>query len=125
MFFLRGIRYVLIPFTRSMQHYKGVLVALLYMLTSVVLILFNKVALSVYDFPYIHVLTLLQVIDLALSLIESQALCSLSLMLGFKKLGLISFQDFSSKNFWATMPLGVSFVAYMILGMFAIQVVNM
>jgi len=45
-------------------------------------------------------------------------------MIVFKRLGLINYKNFSWKFFFLALPLGISFILYMVFGMLAIRLVN-
>lgn len=83
-----------------------------YMATSIALILFNKAAFAIYDFNSPNLLTL------------SQAVCSTILLLTFKQNKLIEFSAFSWTNFRKMLPLSLSFLAYMVSGMFSMKQVS-
>jgi len=82
------------------------------MLTSILLIVFNKAALSYYSFGAPNVLTL------------AQNVCSLVLLVSFRRAALIDFHAFSTRNLRKMVPLGLTFILYMVLGMIAMKVVN-
>jgi solute carrier family 35 protein len=83
------------------------------MAISILLILFNKATFSYYHFAAPNVLTL------------SQNVCSLVFLLACKQARLVEFHDFSVKNLRKMLPLGLTFIAYMVFGMIAMKVVNM
>jgi hypothetical protein len=84
----------------------------LYMLVSILLIVFNKAALSYYAFGAPNVLTL------------AQNVCSLVFLIGCRRLQLIDFHNFSPRNLRKMVPVGLTFILYMVFGMIAIKVVN-
>eukprot|EP01135_Chromosphaera_perkinsii_P004227 Nk52_evm16s272 gene=Nk52_evmTU16s272 len=92
--------------------YAGGLAAGTYMLVSVLLILFNKAVLSRYSFKYPNILTMLQCIT------------SIFLLRLFKWYRMIDLPDFSKAKFKILLPLNAAFIFYMVLGMIAIDVVE-
>ena len=118
--------------------YEGIAAAFAYMGSSVALILFNKMALSVYEFPHVNIVILMQLI------------LSSSLLMGMKRLSLITFYNkikmpledddegrvpeekddprekilISTQTLKQTFPLSLSYFMYLILGMFALRAVS-
>jgi len=86
--------------------------ALLYMLVSILLILFNKATFAYYDLGAPNILTL------------CQNICSFSALLICKRLGKLHFHDFNMHNFRRLLPVGLTFIAYMVFGMIAMKVVT-
>ncbi|KAL8206260.1 hypothetical protein R6Q57_009811 [Mikania cordata] len=109
------------PMTR-----KGVYAAISYMTCAVLLIMFNKAALSSYKFPCANVITLFQMI------------CSSVLLYGLRCRKIISFkvnnENQSTNNFpgifvpWktllTTLPLAVSYLLYMLVSMESVRGVS-
>lgn len=93
--------------------------ALLYMIVSILLIYFNKAAFSLYDFRCPNLLTLSQNVSSLLFLYLTKQYYSLK---GQKSP--MFYHDFSMTNFKKMLPLALSFLAYMILGMYAMKAVN-
>ncbi|KAJ7525445.1 hypothetical protein O6H91_17G051500 [Diphasiastrum complanatum] len=101
---------------------RGMLAALSYMACAVLLVMFNKAALSVYKFPCANVITLLQVI------------CSSALLYFLRSWNFITFTvevaDSPGKGFVPlrtirrTLPLSISYLLYMVAGMASIRGVN-
>ncbi|XWS17115.1 hypothetical protein CRYUN_Cryun33cG0040700 [Craigia yunnanensis] len=103
---------------------KGAHAALGYMLSAVLLVLFNKAALSSYSFPYVNVITLFQV------------LCSCAFLYAMKRWKIISFteepQSITSnpvtlvplKTLIHTLPLAVSYLLYMLITMESVRDIN-
>eukprot|EP00250_Pteridium_aquilinum_P002306 c12504_g1_i1 orf=163-1170(+) len=116
-------------FTKDESHRKhamsrrGIGAALAYMGCAVLLVMFNKAALSSYGFPCANVITLLQI------------LCSNALLFGLRSWNVINFgndprTDVSLKGFvplrtiLKTSPLSIAYLFYMIVGMASIRGVN-
>ena len=91
----------------------GLPIAAFYMLTAILLIYFNKAAFSYYNFSAPNLLTL------------SQSLCSLLLLSTARHYSLLSYQPFTLANFRLLVPISLSFVAYMVLGMLAMKLVSL
>lgn len=103
---------------------KGAYAALSYMLCAVLLVMFNKAALSSYNFPSANVITLLQMI------------CSTSLLYVLKRWKVITFlvgdprsSTYSGsfvplKTLLHTLPLSLSYLLYMLAGMESVRGVN-
>ncbi|OMO57736.1 hypothetical protein COLO4_35141 [Corchorus olitorius] len=104
---------------------KGRYAALGYMVSAVLLVLFNKAALSSYSFPYANVITLFQMI------------CSCALLYAMKSWKIISFtederQSITSnpvtlvpmKTLFHTLPLAVSYLLYMLITMESVRGIN-
>ena len=91
----------------------GLPIAAFYMLTAILLIFFNKAAFSYYAFSAPNLLTL------------SQSLCSLLLLSTARHYSLLSYQSFTLANFRLLVPISLSFVAYMVLGMLAMKLVSL
>nr|XP_043619045.1 UDP-N-acetylglucosamine transporter UGNT1-like [Erigeron canadensis] len=115
-------RHVSSPMTR-----KGIYAAISYMACAVLLILFNKAALSSYKFPCANVITLFQMV------------CSSVLLYTLKCRKIISFRansenHQSSKNFpgifiplntlITTLPLAISYLLYMLVSMESVRGVS-
>ena len=83
------------------------------MLTAILLIYFNKAAFSYYHFAAPNLLAL------------SQSLCSLLLLSTARHYGLLTYQPFSLATFRLLLPISLSFVAYMVLGMLAMKLVSL
>lgn len=106
------------PMTR-----RGLMVALSYMACAVLLVMFNKAALSSYKFPCANVITVMQMI------------VSTSLLYVLRKLDIIKFTDDSPdraafKRFVPlrilreTSPLSIAYLFYMVVGMASIRGVS-
>lgn len=106
----------------AMTH-RGIIAALSYMGCAVLLVMFNKAALSSYGFPSANVITLLQII------------CSVVLLFGLRSWNIITFgrdprTDLSLKGLvpyqtiLKTSPLSIAYLFYMIVGMASIRGVN-
>ncbi|MCO5597242.1 hypothetical protein L7F22_051318 [Adiantum nelumboides] len=102
---------------------KGITAASAYMGCAVLLVMFNKAALSSYGFPCANVITLLQI------------LCSNILLYGLRSWNLVNFgkdprTDLLLKGFipyqtlLKTSPLSIAYLFYMIVGMASIRGVN-
>jgi len=91
----------------------GLFAACLYMFVAVGLILTNKSTQSTYRFSYPNVITLLQNI-----------FSILLLLIGKRKKLIPSLQPFCIKNLIIMLPVGLSFVFYMIFGMISIAIVS-
>ncbi|KAL5697931.1 UDP-N-acetylglucosamine transporter ugnt1 [Ranunculus cassubicifolius] len=104
---------------------RGVYAAISYMSCAVLLVMFNKAALSSYSFPCANVITLFQMI------------CSTSLLYAMKRWRLISFtssepravSDHTTnlvplKTLVHTLPLSISYLLYMLASMESIRGVN-
>ncbi|KAF4367013.1 hypothetical protein G4B88_013571 [Cannabis sativa] len=104
---------------------KGAYAAVSYMVSAVLLVLFNKAALSSYRFPYANVITLFQMIS------------SLALLYTLKLWKIISFtvepQNNTNKNpatliplktLVYTLPLAISYLLYMLVTMESVRVVS-
>ncbi|KAK1370182.1 UDP-N-acetylglucosamine/UDP-glucose/GDP-mannose transporter [Heracleum sosnowskyi] len=113
------------PTRRSPMTPRGVYAALSYMTCAVLLVLFNKAALSSYKFPCANVITLFQMIS------------STSFLYALRRRKLISFSvgeslagtDASTKlvpvkTLIHTLPLALSYLLYMIVSMESIRGVN-
>lgn len=116
-------------FTKDESHRKaamsrrGIVAALAYMGCAVLLVMFNKAALSSYGFPCANVITLLQI------------LCSNVLLFGLRSWNVITFgkdprTELSLKGLvpyqtiLKTSPLSIAYLFYMIVGMASIRGVN-
>ncbi|KAK8952827.1 putative sugar phosphate/phosphate translocator [Platanthera guangdongensis] len=103
---------------------RGAYAALSYMFCAVLLVMFNKAALSSYNFPSANVITLLQMI------------CSTSLLFILKRWKIITFlvgDPWSSTNSGSfvppktllhTLPVSLSYLLYMLAGMESVRGVN-
>ena len=91
----------------------GLPIAGFYMLTAILLIYFNKAAFSYYNFSAPNLLTL------------SQSLCSLLLLSTARHSTLLTYQPFTLANFQLLLPISLSFVLYMVLGMLAMKLVSL
>ncbi|KAL2620066.1 hypothetical protein R1flu_000271 [Riccia fluitans] len=104
---------------------RGALVALSYMGCAVMLVMFNKAALSSYSFPCANVITVLQMI------------CSTALLFLLRSLNVITFAgegngvvDLAADGFVPmrtlkrTAPLSIAYLFYMVVGMASIRGVN-
>jgi len=106
-----------------MSH-RGAMVALSYMVCAVLLVMFNKAALSSYKFPCANVITVLQMI------------VSTTLLYVLRKLDIIKFTEDTLDNKAAfkkfvplrilrqTSPLSIAYLFYMVVGMASIRGVN-
>ena len=83
------------------------------MLTAILLIYFNKAAFSYYNFSAPNLLTL------------SQSLCSLVLLSTARHYNLLTYQPFNFNNFRTLLPISLSFLVYMVLGMLAMKLVSL
>eukprot|EP01102_Stenamoeba_stenopodia_P013646 TRINITY_DN4459_c0_g1_i1.p1 TRINITY_DN4459_c0_g1~~TRINITY_DN4459_c0_g1_i1.p1 ORF type:complete len:327 (+),score=41.22 TRINITY_DN4459_c0_g1_i1:258-1238(+) len=103
---------------------RGMIAAGSYMATSVALIVFNKIALSVYHFPYANFITMLQM------------LLSLLLLIPLRKFDLISFHIESNlvepspllmigwSSLRGSAVISGAYLLYLVLGMFALRGVS-
>ncbi|XP_022754170.1 uncharacterized protein LOC111302604 [Durio zibethinus] len=104
---------------------KGAHAALGYMFSAVLLVLFNKAALSSFSFPYGNVITLFQI------------LCSCAFLYAMKRWKIISFtegepQSITSnpvtlvplKTLFHALPLAVSYLLYMLITMESVRGIN-
>ncbi|KAJ4709043.1 UDP-sugar transporter like [Melia azedarach] len=104
---------------------RGVYAAVSYMATAVLLVMFNKAALSSYSFPCANVITLFQM------------LCSCSILYAMKCLKIISFTAgephnisynpatfVKFKTLVHTLPLALSYLLYMLVTMEAVRGIN-
>ncbi|KDP30255.1 hypothetical protein JCGZ_17037 [Jatropha curcas] len=104
---------------------KGAYAAISYMASAVLLVMFNKAALSSYSFPYANVITLLQ------------TLCSCTFLYVMKKWKIISFTAGEShgktnnpvqfvpiKTLFRTLPLAFSYLLYMLVTMESVRSIN-
>ncbi|XP_061360448.1 UDP-N-acetylglucosamine transporter UGNT1-like [Gastrolobium bilobum] len=104
---------------------KGVYAALSYMASSVLLVIFNKAALSSYNFPFANVITLTQMV------------CGFIILYVMKSLKIISFttgEPQSNSNNLAlfvsfrtlarTFPLALTYLLYMVVTMEAVRGIN-
>ncbi|KAK8918249.1 hypothetical protein KSP39_PZI021115 [Platanthera zijinensis] len=111
-------------FKGSAMTKRGAYAALSYMFCAVLLVMFNKAALSSYNFPSANVITLLQMI------------CSTSLLFVLKRWKIITFlvgDPWSSTNSGSfvppktllhTLPVSLSYLLYMLAGMESVRGVN-
>lgn len=111
-------------FKGSAMTKRGAYAALSYMFCAVLLVMFNKAALSSYNFPSANVITLLQMI------------CSTSLLYVLKRWKIITFlvgEPWSSTNSGSfvpaktllhTLPVSLSYLLYMLAGMESVRGVN-
>ncbi|KAJ0576286.1 putative sugar phosphate transporter domain-containing protein [Helianthus annuus] len=109
------------PMTR-----KGVYAAVSYMTSAVLLIMFNKAALSSYKFPCANVITLFQMV------------CSLVLLYALRSRNIVSFRVnnenqstnnipgifVSLKTLLTTLPLAISYLLYMLVSMESVRGVS-
>ncbi|XP_022731806.1 nucleotide-sugar uncharacterized transporter 3-like [Durio zibethinus] len=104
---------------------KGAHAALGYMCSAVLLVLFNKAALSSYSFPYVNVITLFQMS------------CSCAFLYAMKRWKIISFTEgepqsitgnpitlIPLKTLIHTLPLAVSYLLYMLITMESVRGIN-
>ncbi|KAK6236173.1 hypothetical protein SCA6_011510 [Theobroma cacao] len=104
---------------------KGAHAALGYMVSAVLLILFNKAVLSSYSFPYANVITLFQM------------LCSCAFLYAMKRWKIISFTEGEPQSItgnpvtlvplntlFHTLPLAVSYLLYMLITMESVRGIN-
>ncbi|XP_002988815.2 nucleotide-sugar uncharacterized transporter 3 isoform X2 [Selaginella moellendorffii] len=109
---------------------RGILAALSYMACAVLLVMFNKAALSTYSFPCANVITLLQII------------CSICLLYTLRYWNLITFENepleiilgkegstskrllVPMRTFKRTLPLSFSYLMYMVIGMASLRGVS-
>eukprot|EP00245_Coleochaete_scutata_P009792 TRINITY_DN3309_c0_g2_i1.p1 TRINITY_DN3309_c0_g2~~TRINITY_DN3309_c0_g2_i1.p1 ORF type:complete len:335 (+),score=44.64 TRINITY_DN3309_c0_g2_i1:159-1163(+) len=104
---------------------KGIIVALAYMTCAVMLVMFNKAALSSYNFPYVNVITLLQMV------------CSNILLYTLRSWNMVTFGGDGSKGLddagkgfvplrtiRKAAPLSISYLFYMVVGMASIRGVS-
>ncbi|XP_039139881.1 UDP-N-acetylglucosamine transporter UGNT1-like isoform X2 [Dioscorea cayenensis subsp. rotundata] len=110
-------------FKGSAMTKRGAYAALAYMSCAVLLVLFNKAALSLYSFPFANVITLFQMI------------CSTALLYAMKRWKIISFtvgepwaSDSGSllpfRTILQTLPLSLSYLLYMLASMESVRGVN-
>ncbi|CAI8593129.1 unnamed protein product [Vicia faba] len=106
---------------------KGVYTALSYMTSSVLLVMFNKAALTSYNFPFSNVITL------------SQMVCAFVILYVLKSFNIISFTTGESHNnsesknsilfvpfstLVHTFPLAITYLLYMVVTMEAVRGIN-
>ncbi|CAK9326555.1 unnamed protein product [Citrullus colocynthis] len=106
---------------------RGAVAALSYMASAVLLLMFNKAALSSYNFPCANVITLFQI------------MCSCTLLYGLRRWKIISFtvggesQSISAgrsiilvpyKTLVKTLPLAISYLLYMVVTMESVRGIN-
>ncbi|KAL4297573.1 hypothetical protein GQ457_12G023920 [Hibiscus cannabinus] len=109
----------------SAVYNRGAYAALGYMFSAVLLVLFNKAALSSYSFPYANVITLFQM------------LCSSVLLYAMKRWKIISFTEGEPernarnpvtlvplRSLFHTLPLAVSYLLYMLITMESVRGIN-
>ncbi|KAK8602141.1 hypothetical protein V6N12_051959 [Hibiscus sabdariffa] len=109
----------------SAVYNRGAYAALGYMFSAVLLVLFNKAALSSYSFPYANVITLFQMI------------CSSVLLYAMKRWKIISFTEGEPertarnpvtlvplRSLFHTLPLAVSYLLYMLITMESVRGIN-
>ncbi|KAL1319755.1 nucleotide-sugar uncharacterized transporter 3 isoform X3 [Arachis ipaensis] len=114
-----------IPYKSSSMTRKGAYVALSYMVSSVLLIMFNKAALSSYRFPFTTVMSL------------SQMACAFVILYVLKSLMIISFTTAESKSssynpvmfvpsrtLAQTLPLALPYLLYVVVTMEAVRGIN-
>ncbi|KAB5553350.1 hypothetical protein DKX38_010661 [Salix brachista] len=112
-------------FKGSSMTKRGAYAAISYMCCAVLLILFNKAALSSYNFPSANVITLFQII------------CSCSFLFALRHWKIISFTDGGSlttsdvhatfvplKTLMRTLPLALTYLLYMLVTMESVRGVN-
>lgn len=108
---------------KSTMNRRGIIAALLYMGCAVLLVMFNKAALSTYEFPSANIITLLQMV------------CSTILLYILRSWNMINFgndprTELSLKGFvpirtvLKTSPLSMAYLLYMVVGMASIRGVN-
>eukprot|EP01134_Creolimax_fragrantissima_P001718 CFRG1718T1 len=86
--------------------------AILYMLTAASLVVFNKVALSTYSFPYPNLMVL------------GQLCFSLVMLLVLKSFRMIEMEKINRKTLLQTLPLSLTFVVFLVWGMISLRGVN-
>ncbi|XP_044472457.1 UDP-N-acetylglucosamine transporter UGNT1-like [Mangifera indica] len=104
---------------------KGVYAAVSYMASAVLLVMFNKAALSSYSFPCVNVITLFQM------------LCSCSILYALRCWKVISFTDVDPQSITynpftlvpletliGTLPLAIAYLLYMLITMEAVRGIN-
>ncbi|XP_011039675.1 PREDICTED: UDP-N-acetylglucosamine/UDP-glucose/GDP-mannose transporter [Populus euphratica] len=112
-------------FRGSSMTKRGAYAAISYMSCAVLLVLFNKAALSSYNFPSANVITLFQMI------------CSCSFLYALRRWRIISFTDGGSlttsdanttflplETFMRTLPLALTYLFYMLVTMESVRGVN-
>ncbi|KAF2318079.1 hypothetical protein GH714_041426 [Hevea brasiliensis] len=109
----------------SVMTRKGAYAAICYMASAVLLVMFNKAALSSYNFPHANVITLFQ------------SLCSCSFLYAMRRWKIISFRTAESnrinnnpasfvpfKTLFHTLPLALSYLLYMLVTMESVRGIN-
>ncbi|KAJ9163071.1 hypothetical protein P3X46_022785 [Hevea brasiliensis] len=109
----------------SVMTRKGAYAAISYMASAVLLVMFNKAALSSYNFPHANVITLFQ------------SLCSCSFLYAMRRWKIISFRTAESnrinnnpasfvpfKTLFHTLPLALSYLLYMLVTMESVRGIN-
>ncbi|KAJ8635056.1 hypothetical protein MRB53_009323 [Persea americana] len=112
-------------FKGSAMTKRGAFAAIFYMICAVLLVMFNKAALSSYSFPCANVITLFQMI------------CSTSILYAMRRWKMISFTVVESrsvsdnsatlvpvKTLVHTLPLAISYLLYMLASMESVRGVN-
>ncbi|CAN8326939.1 unnamed protein product [Cochlearia groenlandica] len=112
-------------FKGSAMNKRGAYAALSYMACAVMLVLFNKAALSSYDFPCVNVITLFQMVSSSLFLYALRR----KKIISFTASDSFSSYDNASrfvplKTLFHTLPLSIAYLMYMLASMASVRGVN-
>ncbi|XP_027902150.1 UDP-N-acetylglucosamine transporter UGNT1-like [Vigna unguiculata] len=104
---------------------KGVFVALSYMASSVLLVMFNKAALSSYNFPFANVITLSQMVFAFMILYVMKSLKMISFTTSESLSGCSNSAVFVSfRTLAQTLPLALTYLLFMVVTMEAVRGIN-
>ncbi|CAL9227698.1 unnamed protein product [Arabidopsis halleri] len=111
-------------FKGSAMTKRGAYAALSYMACAVMLVLFNKAALSSYDFPCVNVITLFQMVSSSLFLYALRR----RKIISFTAADSFSIDNASNfvpvKTLFHTLPLSIAYLMYMLASMASVRGVN-
>ncbi|RDY03811.1 Nucleotide-sugar uncharacterized transporter 3, partial [Mucuna pruriens] len=104
---------------------KGVFTAVSYMASSVLLVMFNKAALSSYDFPFANVITLAQMVFSLIILYVLKSFNIISFTTGESKSSSNNSATFVSfRTLAQTLPLALTYLLFMVVTMEAVRGIN-
>ncbi|KAJ4899166.1 Nucleotide/sugar transporter family protein [Raphanus sativus] len=109
-------------FKGSAMTKRGAYAALSYMSCAVMLVLFNKAALSSYDFPCVNIITLFQMVSSTLFLYTLRRKKIISFTAGDSDNNVSAFVPL--KTLFHTLPLSVAYLLYMLVTMASVRGVN-